>query len=92
MRHDTKRTLQDNANELGCSVEILCARIAKARGVDGRIVVRSLSGGLRVVRRGEKLRLHDGEFITTVPRAMEVFAEKELKRAGKHFKKTDLGD
>ena len=92
MRHETKHILQDNANELSCSPEVLCARVAKKSGVDGRIVVRSLARGLRVVQRGEKLKLQDDEFITTVPRAMEVFTEKELKRTGKHFKRSELSD
>ena len=92
MIQDTKKNLEKEAERLGCSPEALCARLAKKQGVDGRVVVRSRSGGLRVVRRGEKLQLREDEFITAVPRAMEVFAEKELTRTGRPLNDSDLSD
>ena len=91
MKPSFKDALRKHSEPLGLEPEALCVRLAKKLGVQERIIVRSFTGDLRIVNRGEKLHLKKDEFIATVPRSMIMAALDELEN-GRVISESDLDD
>lgn len=90
MRPEDRDEMAAPADAFGITPEELCVRLAKTAGIDRRVIVRSKSGGLRIVATGEKLRLAADEFILNVPIGMVRRAMRETKRKNGVIRRADL--
>lgn len=88
MKRDIDRA-RERADEIGLQPEELIVRIARRLGISKRIVVRSTSGGLRIVEPGDNLVLADNEFIANVPRRMIRAALADIDRKGGRIARDD---
>lgn len=83
------------ASELGITSAEMYVRLARKRGVDKRVIVRSRGGGLRIVQPGETLRLTADEFIANLHPRVAREATREIDRiavSGRKVTARDLSD